>query len=82
MSCLGVNITILRRPLTSVVSNVSEHLKVHCGDHEQHLKVYCGVVCDINGDYYLEVYPDVVWLTPDMLSGEFDIYSNVKWVIN
>ena len=40
------------------------------------------LVCSVNKDAYLRVVPDVVWLTPDMLSGEFDIYSNVVWKID
>lgn len=31
---------------------------------------------------YLRVSPNVVWLTPDMLSGEFNIRSNVAWKID
>lgn len=39
-------------------------------------------VCTTNRDAYLRVTPDVIWLTPDMISGEFDIYSNVAWRID
>ena len=40
------------------------------------------LVCTTNRNSYLRVSPDVVWLTPDMLSGEFEIYSNVVWRID
>ena len=40
------------------------------------------LICTISKDFYLRVEPDYVWLTPDMLSGEFDIYSNVNWKID
>lgn len=44
--------------------------------------VACSLVCTINKSAYLNVNPDYVWLTPDMLSsGEFDIISNVDWNI-
>lgn len=46
------------------------------------LRVSAGVVCSVNKDAYLRVSTDVVWLTPDMLSEEFDIYSNVVWKID
>lgn len=46
------------------------------------LKIYASVVCSVNKDAYLRVSPDVVWLTPDMIGGEFDIYSNVVWRID
>ena len=43
---------------------------------------YVSLVCSVNKDAYLRVSTDVVWLTPDMLSEEFDIYSNVVWKID
>lgn len=46
------------------------------------LRVSAGVVCSVNKDAYLRVSTDVLWLTPDMLSEEFDIYSNVVWKID
>lgn len=45
------------------------------------LSVSCSLVCDVNSEFYLYVEPDVIWLTPDMVSEEFDIRSNVRWVI-
>lgn len=46
------------------------------------LVVTCSLICAINKTAYLNVNPDYVWLTPDMLSsGEFDIISNVNWSI-
>lgn len=43
---------------------------------------YVSLVCSVNKDAYLRVSTDVVWLTPEMLSEEFDIYSNVVWKID
>ena len=43
---------------------------------------YVSLVCSVNKDAYLRVSTDVVWLTPDMIGGEFDIYSNVVWKID
>lgn len=47
------------------------------------IKVRCRVVCSSNHpSAYLQVSTDTLWLTPDMLSEEFDIYSNVSWRID
>lgn len=49
----------------------------------ERMLITCGLVCSVNKDAYLDVNPNYVWLTPDMLaSGEFDIISNVDWIIN
>lgn len=40
------------------------------------------MVCSVSKDAYLRVSTDVLWLTPDMISEEFDIYSNVVWKID
>jgi hypothetical protein len=44
--------------------------------------VRCSVVCTSNLSSYLNVSTDVLWLTPDMLGEEFEIYSNVDWKID
>ena len=46
------------------------------------LSGYVSMVCSTNRDAYLSVSTDVLWLTPDMLGEEFDIYSNVNWRID
>jgi hypothetical protein len=47
------------------------------------LKVRCGVVCSLAEVLpYIEVEPDVIWLTPsNNFSEEVVVYSNVTWVI-
>ena len=42
---------------------------------------YVSVVCTTNREAYLMVTKDTLWLTPDMIAEQFDIYSNVKWII-
>lgn len=45
--------------------------------------VVCSIVCSINKSWYLNVNPNVIWLTPEELaSANFDIHSNVTWEIN
>lgn len=55
---------------------------ISCSKLNKGLKVTCSLVCTVNRDAYLRVEPDYVWLTPEMISGEFDIISNVSWVID
>lgn len=45
------------------------------------MSVSCSIVCTTNDDFYLDVEPNVVWLTHDMIEEEFNIYSNVTWKI-
>ena len=50
--------------------------------HGKGLRGSLTMVCSVNKDAYLRVSTDVLWLTPDMLGGEFDIHSNVVWKID
>lgn len=70
MGCLSVNIR-----------DEGQHLNVGVKMVNPPLSVSCSLVCDVNSEFYLYVEPDVIWLTPDMVSEEFDIRSNVRWVI-
>lgn len=81
MGCLSVNIR-----------DDGCHLQVGCGLANPllqvkntllnpPLQVNCSLVCSVNDNYFLYVEPDVVWITEGMLSGEFEILSNVSWKI-
>lgn len=62
---------------------LSQTLHIASINVAQHIKVYCNIVCSaISSTGYLEVSTDTLWLTPDMIGGEFDIYSNVVWKID
>lgn len=67
--------------LTVSVNRVGDGLKVNVNRVGDGLKVDCCLVCTANKVSYLRVEPEYVWLTPDMLSGEFDVVSNVSWNI-
>ena len=55
---------------------------ISCKPLGKRIIVTCSLVCTVSNDAYLDVNPDHVWLTPDVLSsGEFDIISNVNWNI-
>lgn len=92
MSCLNVKATLLNLPVVVGISLLSGiecsasvlnlPLNVSVIDVTPRLKVHGSIVCSVGGGTYLRVSPDYVWLTPDMLSGEFDIYSNLSWKID
>ena len=49
----------------------------------ERLSVSAHHICTVNKASFLNVIPDVIWLSPDELaSADFDIISNVKWFIN
>lgn len=68
--------------LSGSVTRVGNELRGHISRIGNGLRGCASLVCSINKDAYLRVVPDIVWLTPDMLTGEFDIYSNVIWNID
>jgi hypothetical protein len=46
------------------------------------IQVSYSIRCSYIDDKYLQVTPNIVWLTPDTVGGEFDIFSNVVWKID
>lgn len=91
--CLSISTCLIKDKIEAKVQNVNNPLnintillsskfqletkKIGIG-----LQITCGIVCSVNDDYYLEISKDTLWLTPDMLSEQFDIYSNVVWKID
>ena len=71
IGCLSGSVTRIGSELCGCVTRIG-----------QELRGSATLVCSVNKDAYLRVSPDVVWLTPDMIGGEFDIYSNVVWKID
>lgn len=46
------------------------------------LKVSISEICTTPQDFYLEVSPNVVWLTPENnFSDNFEVKTNLKWTI-
>lgn len=92
MGCLNVKATLLNSPVQvdfDLLERIScdakilnKPLIVTTKNITSKIKINCSIVCSIGDQYYLTVDPDVVWLTRDMLSSEFNIYSNVSWNIN
>ena len=46
------------------------------------LKVSASLTCSVNKEAYLRLSTDTLWLTPDIIAEQFDIYSNVVWKID
>lgn len=68
--------------LSGEVNRVGGELTGNVNCISQGLKGCVSFVCTLNKDAYLRVSTEVLWLTPDMLGEEFDIYSNVAWKID
>lgn len=82
IGCLSGVITKVGNDLTGAVSLISGELSASVTRVGKGLSGTISIICTTNRDSYLRVTPDTVWLTPDMISGEFDIYSNVIWQID
>ena len=78
MRCLNVKTTLLNPPVTVDVnllngiecstSVLNPSLNIKVVDVTPKLKVIGQFVCPMCDKSYLRVIPDIVWLTPDMLS--------------
>lgn len=68
--------------LSGEVKRVGSELSGEVKCVSQGLMGCVSFVCTLNKDAYLRVSTEVLWLTPDMLGEEFDIYSNVDWRID
>lgn len=68
--------------LSGEVTRACSELSGNVNCISQGLKGSVSFVCTLNKDAYLRVSTEVLWLTPDMLGEEFDIYSNVAWEID
>lgn len=67
--------------LSGEVKRTGDELSGEVKCVSQGLRGCVSFVCTLNKDAYLRVSTEVLWLTPDMLGEEFDIYSNVDWRI-
>ena len=80
--CLHVSANRIDKNINVDASILNECLNVTVKPIGKNIIVTCSLICAINKTPYLNVNPDYVWLTPEMLSsGEFDIISNVSWNI-
>ncbi|MBQ5844256.1 MAG: hypothetical protein IIW52_05315 [Alistipes sp.] len=61
---------------------VGKSLAVALGIIGEPIRASVSEICDIPQDFFLQVSPNIVWLTPDNnFESEFKVKSNTKWVI-
>lgn len=80
---MSVAVTALSR-LNVAVTKVASIFNIATSDISERMQVKYSVVCDVpNGGYFLFVEPEIVWLTEaNDWSHDFDVKSNVDWVID
>lgn len=80
--CLSVSANRIDKKISVDANILNESLNVVAKPIGKKIIVTCSLICTINRTAYLNVNPNYIWLTPDMLSsGEFDIISNISWNI-
>ena len=83
IGCLSVSAKRIGIKPNIIASIIDSKPNVTCKPIRKKLIVTCSLVCTVNKTAYLNVKPNYVWLTPDMLSSaEFNIISNTDWIIN
>ena len=82
MGCLSISALRIGEGIHANANRIGKPIQCEAEILNKRLNISAHLVCTINKSAFLNVVPDVVWLTPDMLSGEFDIYSNVVWRID
>lgn len=83
ISCLSVSAYKINKSIEVEAFKSNSDIDIFAKKASNSPIVTCSLVCSVSNDAYLDVNPDYVWLTPDMLSsGEFDIISNVNWIID
>lgn len=92
--CLNVDVSVLSTTLNvsveynplelslELVLQLKPIIGVHISTTSSRLKVSYGILCSATNESYLQVIPNIVWLTPDTIGEEFDIFSNVVWKID
>lgn len=81
IGCLQGSIDRVSVGLSGGVQRISEELQGEISRVSGGIVGYISLVCTVGRDAYLNVSTDVLWLAPEMLGEEFDIYSNVNWKI-
>lgn len=81
IGCLSGTLTRVGVGLKGEVQRIGNSLSGTLTRVGEGLKGYVSVLCTSNRDSYLVISKDTLWLTPDMIAEQFDIYSNVNWKI-
>ena len=81
LGCLHGRIDRVGDGLSGEVRRLSAGLHGRIDRVGDGLSGYVSLVCTVNRDSYLNISTNELWLTPEMLSEEFEIYSNANWKI-
>lgn len=82
LQSINVTITEMISNLNVVVTKSSPMLSIATAEVSEYMQVRCSIVCDVL-NYYLFVEPEFIWLTEaNDWSHDFDVKSNVDWVID
>lgn len=81
IGCVSIEVYPIGKPLDIECYRLGDIAELSVYPIGKPLTIECFRVCSINNDAYLRTSTDVVWLTPDMIAEQFDIYSNVVWNI-
>ena len=81
IGCVSIEVYPIGQPLGIECYRLGDIVELSVYPIGQPSNIECFRVCSINTDAYLRTSTDVVWLTPDMIAEQFDIYSNVVWNI-
>lgn len=74
--------TLIGELLSGEATLASRPLRGNAALLGERLRGRVGLVCKVDRTPYLEVKPEVVWLTDiNDFMADFDIYSNVEWEI-
>ena len=79
--CLSGSLTRMGEGLTGELLRLGGGLSGSLTRMGEGLTGYVSLICTSNREAYLMVTKDTLWLTPDMIAEQFDIYSNVTWKI-
>ena len=82
IGCLSGALTRVSEGLTGEMKRVGVGPSGSLTRVSEGLTGYVSVVCTSNRSAYLTISRDTIWLTPDMIAEQFDIYSNVVWKID
>lgn len=82
LGCLQGSIERVGKGLNGNISRLGRGLRGGVERIGRGLSGSIGLVCYSDRDAYLRISTDTIWLTPDVISEEFDIISNVVWIIN
>lgn len=79
MSCIIVSVERVGEPMEVSADRIGSPMEVAAHRIGKPMEVSARLVCTINGEFYMRVSPDVIWLDPN--DATVFVESNVNWII-